>query len=189
MRNFTIYTAETAADAARPLLEGLARMIGFLPNVFAVMGSTPSALTGFTEVTKRFGESSLSATEREIVHIATSVENGCAYCVAGHTAFAKAQDVDAAVIHAVRTGGKIADPKLAALHDFTRAMVGARGHLDPTEMERFRASGYSEEQVLEVILGIGEKTISNLTSVSLGIPLDLAFQPFAWEPEERLDAA
>ncbi|MGI9370227.1 MAG: carboxymuconolactone decarboxylase family protein [Ruegeria sp.] len=189
MKNYTIYTQQSAAPKARPILEGLAKMVGFVPNVFAVMGGTAPALNGFVEVTKQFGASSLTATEREIVHIATSVENGCRYCVAGHTAFANAQKIDDAVIEAVRTRGAIADPKLAALHEFTRAMVVKRGHLDQHELARFRAAGYTEEQVYEVIIGISEKTISNFTSISLDLPLDEAFLPFAWEPDEARIAA
>ena len=189
MSYFTIHTSETASPAARPVLDGLAKMMGFVPNVFAVMGGTPPALKGFAEVTKQFGSTSLSATEREIVHIATSVENGCAYCVAGHTAFAKAQKVDEAVIEAVRTRGAIGDPKLAALHDFCRAMVIKRGHVDQADLNRFFTAGYTREQLLEVILGIAEKTISNYTSVALGIPVDDAFEAFAWSPEKDLKAA
>jgi len=189
MKHFTIHTVQSAAPKARPVLEGLSKMVGFVPNVFAVMGGTAPALSGFVEVTKQFGGSSLSATEREIVHIATSVENGCSYCVAGHTAFAKAQKVDDDVVEAVRSRGTIADFKLAALHDFTRAMVTKRGHVAQPELEQFRAAGYTEDQLCEVIIGISEKTISNLTSISLDLPLDQAFLPFAWEPEEARIAA
>ena len=189
MKHYTIHTSETAPAETRPVLDGLKKMIGFVPNVFAVMGGTSSALNGFVEVTTRFGGSSLTATEREIVHIAASVENGCGYCVAGHTAFAKSQKVDNAVVQAVRERGVIADPRLAALHDFTRALVIKRGHLGRDELDRFRAAGYSEGQVLEVILGICEKTFSNLTSILLDIPLDDAFKPYAWKPENIRDAA
>ena len=189
MKHFTIHTVQSAAPKAGPILDGLAKMVGFVPNVFAVMGGTAPALGGFVEVTKQFGGSSLTATEREIVHIATSVENGCSYCVAGHTAFAKAQKVDDAVVKATRTRGTIADPKLSALHDFTRAMVINRGHVTQQEMEQFRTAGYTEDQLYEVIIGISEKTISNLTSISLDLPLDEAFKPFAWEPEEARIAA
>lgn len=189
MKYFTIHSLETAALAARPVFEGLAKMIGFVPNVFAVMGGSPPALKGLVEVTSQFGATTLTATEREIVHIATSVENGCGYCVAGHTAFAKAQKVDDAVIDAVRTRGVIADARLAELHDFCRALVIKRGHIGQAELDRFLAAGYTKDQLLEIILGIGEKTISNLTSVALDIPLDEAFKQFAWTPATDTAAA
>lgn len=189
MRHYTLHTAETARGPAKQILAGLEKMIGFVPNVFAVMGGTPPVLAGFVEVTKRFGETSLSATEREIVHIAVSVENECGYCVAGHTAFAKMQKVPQDIIDALRNQGTIADPKLAALHDFVRAVVVKRGHVSPAEMERFFAAGYTESQVHEVILGICEKIFSNFTSVMLDIPLDEAFEAYAWAPEGSRAAA
>lgn len=189
MTRYTIHTPETATGAAKDMLAGLGRMIGFAPNVFAVMGANPPVLAGFVEVTKRFGQTSLSATEREIVHIAASVENGCAYCVAGHTAFAKMQNVPADVIEAVRERGIIADLKLAALHDFVRTVVINRGHVSPAELDRFLAAGYTRGQVLEVILGICEKIFSNFTSVMLDIPLDDAFTPHAWVPKTARRAA
>ncbi len=189
MRLFAIYNPSNADPAATPVLEGLAKMVGFLPNVFAVMGNAPAALMGFTEVTKRFGTTNLSPTEREIVHIATSVENGCEYCVAGHTAFAKMQNIDENVIAAVRDGERIDNPKYAALHNLCCALVRDRGHINRDVLDQFVAAGYSQDQLLEVILGIGEKTISNLTSVALNIPLDEAFAPFAWTPNSRQKAA
>lgn len=189
MKHFTLYNIDNAAPSSRPVLQGLAKMIGFVPNVFAIMGNAPSALIGFAEVTKQFGATTLSATEREIVHIATSVENGCGYCVAGHTAFAKTQKVDEVVIDAVRVGGKIGDAKLDALHDFCRALVTSRGHVSGAEVEAFFDAGYTKDQLLEVILGIGEKTISNLASVALDIPVDELFKPFTWTPEVSRNVA
>jgi len=182
---FKIYTPENAPAPANDILGNLKKMIGFVPNVFAIMGGTHSALKSFVELTTQFGETSLTATEREIVHIAASVENECAYCVAGHTAFAKMQKVPNEVIDAVRNRGVIADPKLAALHDFVRAVVVKRGHLDTLEKERFLAAGYSKNQMQEVILGICEKMFSNLTSIVLDLPLDDAFREYEWTPAAK----
>lgn len=40
MKFFTIHSLESAAPKALPILEGLRKMVGFVPNVFAVMGGT-----------------------------------------------------------------------------------------------------------------------------------------------------
>ena len=164
-------------------------MIGFVPNVFAVMGATPPVLRSFAELTTRFGETSLTETEQEIVHIAVSIENGCEYCVAGHTAFAKMKKVPDEIVDALRDGGTIADPKLAALHDFIRAVVRTRGHVGQDGLQRFLSAGYSVTQVQEVILGVTEKTFSNLTGVVLDIPLDDAFAPYIWHRPAPAEAA
>ena len=117
------------------------------------------------------------------MQIAVSVENGCAYCVAGHTAFAKMQNVPDDIITAVRNRGMITDPKLRALHDFARAVTAKMGKLDEGELDRFLAAGYSAAQAQEVILGVCTKVFSNLTGILLDIPLDDAFADHAWEPE------
>lgn len=186
MKPYTIHTSKSAAPPADAMLQDLAEMLGFVPNVFAVIAESPVTLGAFMEINRRFAETSLSAAEREIVQIVTSAENGCGYCVAGHTAFAKAQDVPASTIAAVRNGNPIAEPRLKALQRFTQAVVAGRGRLDRAELERFLSSGFTEAQVYEVILGVCVKTFSNLASNLLDIPLDAAFVPHSWYPEATL---
>ena len=121
MKHFPIYTPETATTPAGETLAALKQKLGFAPNVFAVMGGNPPVLAGFLSLNQNFAETSLSATEREIVQIAVSVENNGAYCVAGHTSFARKQNVADDIVKAVRSRGTIDDPKLAALHNFAAA--------------------------------------------------------------------
>jgi len=189
MDDCTLYTLANAPSPGREILAGLKKMIGFVPNVFAVMGATPPVLRGFTELTTQFGETSLTATEQEIVHITVSVENGCEYCVAGHTAFARIKNVPDEIIAALRDGGTITNPKLAALHGFTRNVVQKRGHVTHGDLQNFLAAGYTTNQVQEVILGISEKTLSNLISVVLDIPLDDAFRTHIWQRPVPAEAA
>lgn len=182
MKPFEIYTPENAPAPADEMLRGLEDMLGFVPNVFAVMAGTPAVLRAFVELNQSFSETSFTAVEREIVQMAASVENASGYCVAGHTAFAISQDVPEDAIAAVRGGRPIADPRLEALHAFARAVVVKRGQLDPAEMDRFLSAGYSPAQMQEVILGLCLKTFSNLTSKLLGLALDEPFVPHAWNP-------
>mgnify|MGYP003991907275 CR=1 FL=1 len=183
MKHGKIFTPETAPSESAGTLRALSEKLGFAPNVFAVMGGTPSVLGGFVTLNQNFGKTSLSATEREIVQIAASVENLGKYCVAGHTSFAKKQEVPDYIVKAVRTRGVIPDPKLAALHKFTRLVVTNRGNLYKGELEEFLDAGYTESQVLEVILGVCVKMFSNLTDNVLGLPLDDAFVEYAWDPK------
>jgi len=186
MKLFEIYTPDNAPSPSDNMLGGVKKMLGFVPNVFAVMGGTPPVLGAFATMKQKFSETSLSAIEREIINIATSVENVCVYCVAGHTSFAKSQKVPDDVIAAVRTRGTINDPKLAALHDFVRAVVIGKGHIEQSDMDRFLSAGYAPSHVQEVILGVCTKTFSNLTSNLLGIPLDAVFEPHAWHPSDAV---
>ncbi|NKB54198.1 MAG: carboxymuconolactone decarboxylase family protein [Rhizobiaceae bacterium] len=189
MSLYTLYTPQTAPAVTGEILSGLRKMIGFVPNVFAIMGSSEPVLRAFVELTTRFGQTSLSPVEQEIVHIAVSVENGCEYCVAGHSAFAKMKNMPDEILAELRRNGTIADPQLAALHDFTREVVRKRGHIGRDALQKFMSAGYSADQVQEVILGISEKTFSNLTSVVFNIPLDLEFSKHRWHPSAGARAA
>ena len=73
--------------------------------------------------------------------------------------------------------------KLQVLHDFTLKVVRNRGHVTQEDLNTFYEAGYGEQQVLEVILGLSQKVISNYTNHIANTPVDAPFQKFAWEPK------
>lgn len=181
MHPFKIHSTTDAPPPSDDLLNAVDDMIGFVPNVFAVIAESPPALKAFIELNQQFAHSDFNATSREIIQTAASVENQCAYCVAGHTAFAGMLDVPGEVIDAVRDDRPITDRKLEALNLFTRSLVRSRGMVPEKEVRQFLAAGYTPAQVLDVILGICVKTFSNLTNNVIGIPLDEEFAVHAWQ--------
>ena len=90
------------------------------------------------------------------------------------------QKVPADVVQAIRTGQPIADGKLEALRRFTAAVAATRGRPPEADTAAFLAAGYAPAHILEVILGVGMKTLSNYTNHLAGTPLDEAFAPVAW---------
>jgi AhpD family alkylhydroperoxidase len=183
MKYYNIFTPETATLETKETLQSLTDKIGFLPNVFAVMGGTPAALDGFVALNQSFGSTTLSATEREIVQIAASVENRGAYCVAGHTSFAKKQGISDEIVMSARTCNIIRDPKFAALQKFTRLVTIKRYNFDAGELEEFIAAGYNRSQAIEVILGVCVKMFSNLMDNVFQFPLDDEFTEHVWDPK------
>ena len=73
--------------------------------------------------------------------------------------------------------------KLQVLHEFTLKIIRNRGHVTQEDLNTFYASGYGERQVLEVILGVSQKVISNYTNHIANTPVDAPFQKFAWESQ------
>jgi uncharacterized peroxidase-related enzyme len=177
---FPIHTVESAPASARDFLAGTQKALGFVPNLLGVMASAPALAKAYGAMIQLFDQTSFSPTERQVVLLATSVENGCEYCVAAHSVIAGIQKVPAEVVEALRTGAAIADPKLEVLRRFTAAMVSKRGWPAPADVQAFLAAGYTEVQMLEVVLGIGFKTLSNYTTHITGLPVDDAFAPAAW---------
>lgn len=179
--SYKIHTVESAPEAAKEFLAGAKQSLGFLPNLFAVMASAPALVKAYGALSKLFDETSLSPTERQIVLLSVSAENGCEYCVAAHTAIAGMQKVSGDVVEAIRARRPISDPKLEALRRFAASVAVTRGHPTEAEVRAFLAvDGYTETQVLEVILGVGFKTLSNYTNHLAQTPLDQAFAPVAW---------
>jgi len=181
MESFPIHDTRSATDEAADVLGAVEAQLGFIPNVFGALANSTPALLAFADLNRHFGVSSLSVIERETVQIAASVERGSEYCVAGHTRFARDQHTDDAVVESLRRVAPVRDARLEALATFTRALVRSEGHAGAQELEQFLAAGYDSAQALEVILGICVKTLSNLTSNLLGIPLDEAFASSAWQ--------
>jgi uncharacterized peroxidase-related enzyme len=178
----TIHDTQTASPESAELLAAVESQVGFIPNVFAVLAESTSALAAFVGLNGAFAESRLSAKEREVVQLAASAENGCGYCVAGHTVFARNQTIDATTIEALRSESDLPDPRLDALARFTRALTRRSGHDCEGELAALLDAGYTRGQALEVMVGVSVKTLSNLASNVFEIPVDDAFLGCAWTP-------
>jgi len=174
---FTPVGVETAPEKSRPLLEKVQKSFKFVPNLFGVFANSPVLLEGYLGLEGVFEKGSLSAVERQIVLLSASVENRCRYCTAAHSTLLKAfLHVPADVVSAVRSNQPVSDPKLNALVALTKEIVSERGHVRTEVMENFLAAGYRKDQVLEVLIGVALKTMSNYLDHISPNELDQAFQ-------------
>ncbi len=188
MSKFKVHTIESAPEAAKPVLEQVRKAYGMLPNLFGVFAAAPPAANSYLTLTGEFSDTDFSETERQVILLTTSFENNCDYCMAAHSAIAEMAKVPEDVVEALRSGSPIAGPKLEALRRFTAKMVTSRGSISEADREAFFAAGYTERHVLEVILGITLKTLSNYTNHVAGTPLDEAFTSQRWEKPETVKA-
>lgn len=185
MSDYPVLTRETAPDASVPLLDATQQAFGFIPNLIGVMANTPALLEAYTAVSAAFDKSDLSATERQVVLLTVSHYHACDYCVAAHSAIAGMQKVPKDVVSAIRNGEPFADEKLQALRNLVIALLNRRGWLEQADRDAFLAAGYKPRHVLDVLVGIAQKTMSNYTNHLAGTPLDEMFRAFAWQGEVR----
>ena len=184
MTQFTVHTVESAPAASRPLLEGLGRSFGFVPNLFAEFAESPAALRGALAIYEAFSTSSLAPAEQQLVMLAVSEANDCKYCVAAHSTLAKRlAKVDPALVSATRRREPLPDAKLDALVTFTRKVVEQRGMLAESEVAAFLDAGYTKAQLIEVLLGVGMKTFNNYVDHIAHTPLNDQFKAEAWQPK------
>lgn len=175
-----VLDVEAAPAAARNMLKAAHDKFGFVPNLLGVMANAPALLEGYLALSTIFDKTSLSPTERQIILLATSYDNGCDYCMAAHTAIAGMQHVDQGVIQAMRENTPIGDAKMEALRSFARETSRSRGWPSAKAVSAFTAAGYSPTNALEVVLGVGMKTLSNYTNHFAETPLDKSFAPLKW---------
>ncbi|WP_284077568.1 carboxymuconolactone decarboxylase family protein [Herbaspirillum aquaticum] len=172
MSKFTVYTQDTAPEAAKPVLHEVKKAFGFIPNLQANMAHSPELLAGYTALWDLFAKSSLTPHEQQVVYLTANFEHNCHYCMAGHTTLAKMIKMDAAVIAALRAGTALPDARLEALHRFTTLVVRDRGFVAEADVEAFLAAGYTRRNVLEVVLGVATKVMSNYTNHLVGTEHD-----------------
>jgi uncharacterized peroxidase-related enzyme len=146
---------ETATDASRPVLEGVKKKIGFLPNVFTTLAIAPVALETYVQASAILGKTSLSAQEKEAVYLATSQVNGCDYCLAAHTLFAGKAGLSAQDIVAARQG------ELNAYATLARQLTESRGHLTDEQIAAARTAGIDDVKIIEVIALVAVQSLTN----------------------------
>ena len=180
MTTLKVHNIESAPEASKPLLEKSQTAYGMIPGLHGVLASAPSTFQAYQTLHELFIASSFNEEELTVVWQTINVEHACHYCVPAHTGIAHMMQVDNAITEALRNQTPLDNPKLEALRTMTLSIVRNRGHVAPEELEAFYTAGYGEQQVLEIILGLSQKVISNYTNHIANTPVDAMFQKFAW---------
>ncbi|WP_282074045.1 carboxymuconolactone decarboxylase family protein [Polaribacter atrinae] len=181
MTTLKINNIETAPEESKALLEESKKAYGMIPGLHGVLSTSPQAFEAYQTLHDLFTKTAFNADELTVVWQTINVEHACHYCVPAHTGIAKMMKVDDAIIEALRNETPLESAKLEALRTFTLIITRNRGHVSQEDLNTFYAAGYTERSVLDIILGLSQKVISNYTNHIANTPVDAAFQPFAWE--------
>ncbi|MBO0324132.1 carboxymuconolactone decarboxylase family protein [Muricauda sp. CAU 1633] len=170
METLVIPTREDVSVENQAVFANLEKAIGFMPNLFAVLANSPTALGDYLSFEGR--KSSLNNKEKEVVKLIVSQLNGCDYCLAAHTGaaqmvgFTKEQTIE------IRKGAISFDAKLDALVLFAKEVVEQKGDVSEETKFKFFSEGYDAESLIDVLLIIGEKVISNYLFALTKVPVD-----------------
>ena len=178
---FPSHDLDSAPEASKPLLEKSQKAFGRLPGLHKVLAESPQAYEGYQVLHKLFTETDFDAEELTVVWQAINVENECHYCVPAHTGIAKMMKVSEGISEALRNETPLPTPKLEALRCFTVQMVRDRGNVTDAQMQAFFGAGYGHRAVLDVILGMAQKTMSNYVNHVAKTPVDEVFKSLAWD--------
>lgn len=176
-RLFAAISKAGAHESVQPVLEHVEKILGFVPNLMGTLANAPAAARGYHGLIVEFTKSSLTPQEQQLVLLTTSVENRGQYCTLAHSTAAKQlAHVPAEIIQAVCEGTPLPDARLHALVTLTRELVREKGYADPSLIAAFLAVGYRREQIIEILVGIAVKTISNYLDHLSPIAPDAGFQ-------------
>jgi AhpD family alkylhydroperoxidase len=167
--DFKLHTIETAPEASRSALAEVNKKFGRVPNFFGVTAESPAA----TKYCPIFSKPPRSRpAEQQIVILTASVENKCDYCVAAHSRGAKMAGVPEDAINAIKAKTPLKDAKTEALRRLVSQIVDKRGWLSDADVQAFLNQGYSRSQLLDVMVGVSMKTLSNYINHLTGPPIE-----------------
>jgi uncharacterized peroxidase-related enzyme len=172
---FTVPTRDTVSDANQALFDKLQRGLGMVPNLYATFAHSPTALGDYLALQSR--KSSLKPKEREVINLVVSQVNACEYCLAAHTVLGKLQGFTDSQVIELRRGTASFEPRLDALAKFVHEVATHRGKPRDEVTAALLAAGYSAEHVVDILMTIGDKIITNYLHGVTQVPIDFPPAP------------
>jgi len=161
MNRISMPTTEQTPAATLPLLDAVKKQLGVVPNLMKLVGNSPAALEGYLSLNNALGKGSLESKTRERIALAIAEFNGCSYCLSAHTYLGKnVAKLDDAEIAANRNGHS-SDPKAAAAVKFAVHVALERGHVSDADLAAVKAAGYSNAEIVEIVLHVALNTLTN----------------------------
>lgn len=180
MPTYQIHTTTSAPEKSKPALEQLQQAFGVIPNLVAVIANSPKLVNSLVGLFQQVHSNGLTEQENQIVLLTDAVTNSSTYAVAFHTALALQEGVPSEETDAIRARLVPSDRRFAALSTLAKTLIEKRGHLTEQELDAFIASGFTKEQIFEVITIVAASTITNYAGTIANPPLEDQFQQFAW---------
>ena len=161
--------------------DNITASFGKVPNLYATFAYSEHALN--TYLALQSSKSSLTAKQKEIINLVVSQVNDCRYCLSAHTVVGKMNGFTDEQILEIRSGNASFDPKLNVLAQLVKSIANNKGKVDPTKLENYFAAGYTYENLVDTIVAVGDKIISNYLHAVTQVPVDF---PLASELTESV---
>lgn len=175
MSNFNVPTREEVSESNQAIFDNLKNALGFVPNLYATYAHSENALGNYLAFSG--AKTSLSAKQKEVVNLAVSQVNECLYCLAAHTAIGKMNGFTDDQILELRKGRASFDTKLDALARLAKNITENKGTTDAEVLEYYFNAGWTKENLVDTIVLVGDKTISNYLHKTTDVPVDFPAAP------------
>jgi uncharacterized peroxidase-related enzyme len=175
MRPLNVPTRDEVTGQNQGIFDDLNSKLGFVPNIYATYAHSENALLRY--LTFANGKTSLNNKEKEVINLVVSEINGCTYCQAAHTALGKMNGFTEEQTIELRTGEATFDSKLDALVKLAGEIAQNRGEISDEVLSNFFDAGYTKENLIDVIVNVGEKATTNFLHNVTQIPVDFPAAP------------
>lgn len=166
---------EEASGALKDVYEQTVGKRGKLAAVHKIHSLHPESLTAHMALymTLVFGRPPLSRREREVIAVAVSRANGCAYCVAHHGDALRRYEKDPAVVAAIHVGewGAL-KARDAALCRYADKLTRLPSVCAESDVAALRAAGLSDAEVLDAAQITGYFNFVNRLVLGLGVAVE-----------------
>ncbi|WP_207004014.1 carboxymuconolactone decarboxylase family protein [Trinickia mobilis] len=175
MATINVPTRDEVSPANQAIFDNLKRSIGSVPNLYATFAHSEHALGNYLAFQN--GKSSITGKAREIVNLVVSQVNACEYCLAAHTMIGKMSGFTDEQVLEIRSGRASFDAKFDALARLVKTIASHRGHAEQSLVDAFFAAGWTKENLVDAIVVIGDKTVTNYLHATTRVPVDLPAAP------------
>ena len=175
MTTINVPTRDEVSPANQAIFDKLKSSLGTVPNLYATLAHSEHALGNYLAFQN--AKSSITGKAREIVNLVVSQVNGCEYCLAAHTMIGKMNGFTDEQILEIRSGKASFDAKFDALARLVKNIVVNRGHADQALLDAFFTAGWTKANLVDTIVVIGDKTVTNYLHATTRVPVDFPAAP------------
>ena len=175
MTTINVPTRDEVSPANQAIFDKLKSGLGTVPNLYATLAHSENALDSYLAFQNAM--SSITGKAREVVNLVVSQVNACEYCLAAHTVIGKMSGFTDEQILEIRSGKASFDAKFDALAKLVRNIAINRGHADQALVDAFFAAGWTKANLVDAIIVIGDKTVTNYLHATTRVPVDFPAAP------------
>ncbi|MCF8715081.1 carboxymuconolactone decarboxylase family protein [Joostella atrarenae] len=151
---------ETTTGKSKELFDAVQKKLGFVPNLLKVLGNSPATLETYLTLGSLTEKGNFKHKVREQLALTIAETNNCDYCLSAHSKIGSGHGLTAEEINKNRKGTS-EDAKIEALLQFTKKVTENKGVVSDADLKTFKDAGYTDEDVLEVVLNVVANTLTN----------------------------
>lgn len=170
MTKFSVPQRGDVSATNQELFDNLNKGLGMVPNLYAVMALSETALGNYLAF--QGAKTTFSNKEKQAVNLVVSQVNECLYCQSAHTLLGTMNGLTEEQTIEIRKGSAAFDQKLNALVTLAKEITVKKGAVADATLNNFITAGYTQGQVVELVMLVAEKAAMNYLYAITGVDID-----------------